>query len=120
MGEHELDIHEFLLGFVLSAEVHGGSQGLSGSAEPQSVLDLRAEIERHHDLPRVVGSDQGTHGTSRCATCPDDQAHPCTALRLLAAVYARHPAYRAEWRPTPPPGSTRNSNEPRKLREPID
>lgn len=50
----------------------------------------RRAMGRHHDF-------QG-----RCAGCGNDLIHPitdCPELRDLAAAYADHPDYRAEWRP---------------------
>lgn len=83
MDEHGLGIREFLLGFVARDEVRVGSPTVHAPGGQPFVLDLRAELERHDEV------------------CASDEVQPCAVLRLLAAPYASHPAYRPEWRLAP-------------------
>ena len=77
-------IYDFLLGLVVDGD--------SGT--------VRAEVERHRERTMTVVFRDRTETITRCATCREE-AHPCTALRVLALRFAEHPAYRPEWRPAP-------------------
>lgn len=92
-GPRVLSIQEFLFAYVLG-------EGLDELHDVDDIdvplAHLRAQVARHQ-MRTGVSRDSG-EPTTRCRSCRDEDGWPCTALRVLAEPYARHPAYRSEWR----------------------
>jgi hypothetical protein len=93
-----LSIQDFLFGYVLG-------DGLDDVHDADDIdhrlTRLRAEVSRHEARTMTVVSRGSTKTMTRCRSCFGEDAWPCTALRVLAAPYARHPAYRSEWQVSP-------------------
>jgi hypothetical protein len=110
VGTRIMNIQEFLLLYAVGDDpgidehtgpapvVHGGGLANSDPDElPLTGPSLRTEIERHNDRTMTVVSRGAIETITRCGVCPKELTRPCTALRVLALPYARHPAYRTEW-----------------------
>ena len=94
-GQRELSIQEFLLGYIVGDgidEVHETDE------IDRRLVQLRHEVVRHGARVMRVASRGQMETITRCQCCPREDGWPCTTLRLLAQPYARHPAYRQEWR----------------------
>jgi hypothetical protein len=92
-GTRVLTLPEFLLAYIVgeASEPDG-----AGPAD-RRLAHLRREVERHERRTVTVVTGDVVETITRCRSCPGDQGWPCTALRVLAMPYARHPAYREEW-----------------------
>ena len=108
VGPRVLSIQDFLLAYVLGEDEDAGGHlvlldrarertGRRRARSARNRADLRAEVERHQAQVTTVDSGAGDETVTRCVSCPTDEGWPCTALRVLALPYARHPAYRTEW-----------------------
>lgn len=93
-GGRTLSVQDFLTAYVLGEgldEVHHVDD------IDYRMARLRAEVSKHELRTMTVVFPGSEETITRCRSCPRDDAWPCTALRELAAPYARHPAYRREW-----------------------
>ena len=94
-GQRELSIQEFLLGYIVG-------EGIDEVHEIDDIdrrlATLRSEVVRHGARMMRVASHGSMETITRCQCCPRDDGWPCTTLKKLAQPYARHPAYREEWR----------------------
>jgi hypothetical protein len=91
-----LDIHEFLLLYVLGESSDPDTSDLNRL--PLTGGSLRAAVERHSERTMTVVFPGQIEAITRCGICPKEETRPCRALRILALPYAHHPAYRPEWR----------------------
>lgn len=81
-----------------------GKQGIHiARHDPARVL---REVEAKRRLVTLHVGEDGSHGFWYCKTCGSGEPNeyptewPCATLKLLAAPYAEHPDYRAEWQAT--------------------
>ncbi|GAA1622280.1 DUF6221 family protein [Georgenia ruanii] len=104
-----MGITEFLLARLAEEEAAAGADGGGGdlTARPRGgwhdparvraeCAAMRAILEMHQRADDIWGFD----GCLVCGNVADTtRGYPCPTVRVLATVWAEHPAYRAEWAP---------------------
>jgi hypothetical protein len=103
-----VDVTEFLHARIAEDEAalegvdDGDPAARSDVVAPPFAARARAECRAKRAilaLHRGAADVWGFHGCLTCGNVADTTAgYPCPTVRALAAVYADHPGYRAEWR----------------------
>lgn len=99
-----MGIQEFLLARTDEDEIDNRSvhdvdpAGGAHIEQPSAAFNsVRAVIYRHRERSLRVTSPGKVERFSHCVVCADDEARPCTVLRMLAQPYRPHRDYEPAW-----------------------